>query len=56
MELAMRDIPVDIFDTIEVSYKCDCSRNRMYEKIKSLGAKDINEMLDEQEAEGKARE
>jgi molecular chaperone Hsp33 len=56
MELAMRDIPFDIFDTIEVSYKCDCSRNRMYEKIKSLGAKDINEMLDEQEAEGKARE
>ena len=56
MELAMRDIPFDIFDTIEVSYKCDCSRNRMYEKIKSLGAKDFNDMLDEQEAEGKARE
>lgn len=55
-EIAMRDIPFDVFDTLEVSYKCDCSRKRMEKKIKSLGQKEILTMLDEQEAEGKPRE
>ncbi len=55
-EIAMRDIPYDIFDTLEVSYKCDCSRKRMGEKIKSLGRAEIEKMLEEQEAEGKPRE
>ncbi len=55
-EMAMRDIPFDIFDTLEVGYKCDCSRNRMKAKVKSLGEKEILNMLSEQEAEGKARE
>ena len=55
-EIAMRDIPYDIFDTLEVSYKCDCSRKRMGEKIKSLGRAEIEKMLDEQVAEGKPRE
>lgn len=55
-EIAMRDIPYDIFDTLEVSYKCDCSRKRMGDKIKSLGKAEIEKMLDEQEAEGKPRE
>ena len=55
-DIAMRDIPYDIFDTLEVSYKCDCSRKRMGEKIKSLGKDEILNMLSEQEAEGKARE
>ena len=56
MDIAMRDIPYDIFDTIEVGYKCDCSAKRMKEKIKSLGKVEILKMLDEQEAEGKPRE
>ena len=56
MEIAMRDIPFDVFDTIEVAYKCDCGSDRMKEKIKSLGKAEIIKMLDEQEAEGKARE
>ena len=56
MDIAMRDIPYDIFDTIEVGYKCNCSSDRMKEKIKSLGKKEILEMLDEQQAEGKPRE
>ena len=56
MEIAMRDIPYDIFDTIEVGYKCDCSAHRMQEKIKSLGKAEILKMLDEQVAEGKVRE
>lgn len=56
MDIAMRDIPYDVFDTIDVNYKCDCSRRRMRTKIKSLGEKEILNMLDEQVAEGKARE
>ena len=55
-DIAMRDIPYDIFDNLEISYKCDCSRKRMEKKVKSLGKKEILTMLDEQVAEGKARE
>jgi molecular chaperone Hsp33 len=55
-EIAMRDVPYDLFDTLEVEYKCDCSRERMRKKIQSLGEKEILNMLDEQVAEGKPRE
>ena len=56
MNIAMRDIPFDMFDTVEVEYKCNCARDRMEKKIKSLGKKEIARMLDEQQAEGKPRE
>lgn len=55
-DIALRDIPYDKFDTIDVEYKCDCSRKRMYKKMKSLGDKELLNLFDEQEAEGKARE
>ncbi len=55
IDIAMKDIPVDLFDTIEVEYKCDCERERMRKKIKSLGEKEIKAMFDEQEKEGKKR-
>ncbi len=55
-KIAMRDIPFDIFDSLDVAYKCDCGRDRMLKKIKSLGNKEILKMLDEQEEEGKPRE
>lgn len=56
MDIAMRDIPYDPFDSLEVSYKCNCSRKRMLKKIKSVGKEEIKKMLSEQEVEGKARE
>ncbi len=55
-EMALKDIPYDIFDTLDVSYKCDCSRDRMKKKILSLGREEVARLLDEQEAEGKPRE
>lgn len=55
-EMAMKDIPFDVFDNLEVEYKCDCSRARMCKKILSLGEKEIIGMLNDQEAEGKPRE
>ncbi len=56
MDIAMNGIPYDTFDTLEVAYKCDCSRKRMREKILSLGKEEIMNMYNEQEAEGKPRE
>ena len=55
-DIALQDVPYDVFDTIEVDYRCDCSRERMKEKLLSLGKKELSNLLDEQEAEGKARE
>lgn len=55
-DLAMKDIPYDVFDTLEVEYRCDCSADRMLKKIKSLGSTEVAKLLDEQQAEGKPRE
>ena len=55
-DIALKDIPFDPFDTLEVSYRCDCSSDRMKKKIRSLAKTEILTMLDEQEAEGKPRE
>ena len=55
-DIALQDVPYDVFDTIEVEYRCDCSRDRMKEKLLSLGKKELGNLLNEQEAEGKARE
>ena len=53
--LALGDILFDPFDEIEVDYLCDCQKERMAKAIRKLGEKEIRSMLNEQEAEGKAR-
>ena len=55
-QIALEGIPFDGFDELEVEYKCDCSRERVQRALITLGEKDLRGMLDEQEAEGKARE
>lgn len=56
MALAMTDITFDIFDELDVEYRCTCSEQRIKSMFHSLGEKKILDMLDEQQAEGKARE
>ena len=55
-EVALRGVEYDIFDEIEVEYRCNCSRERVGNVLHSLGKKEICRLLDEQTAEGKPRE
>ena len=55
-QIALEGIPFDVFDELEVEYKCDCSRERVERALVTLGENDLRDMLDEQEKEGKARE
>lgn len=55
-KIALEGIEFDVFDELEVEYKCDCTRERVERALVTLGEKDLRDMLDEQEAEGKARE
>ncbi len=56
LAVAMKDIPYDIFDTLTVDYKCNCSKARMDTVMRSLGKKQVMDLLAEQVAEGKAEE
>lgn len=52
-EIALREIPFDPFDSIEVAYHCPCSRERTTKALITLGKPDLFKLLDEQKAEGK---
>ncbi len=51
--LAFRDIPFDVFDELDVAYRCNCSRERTTRALITLGKPDLLKLLDEQTAEGK---
>ena len=55
-DIAFADIEWDVFDELEVEYRCTCQRERIGAAIRSLGQKEIEKMLAEQIAEGKAEE
>lgn len=52
-ELALRDIPFDVFDELDVAYRCNCSRERTTKALITLGKSDLLGLLAEQVAEGK---
>ena len=55
-DIAMRGVEYDIFDELDVEYRCNCSREKVGNVLHSLGKKEICRLLDEQSAEGKPRE
>ena len=55
-DIALAGIEWDVFDELDVEYRCTCQRERILAAIRSLGAKEIEKMLAEQVAEGKAEE
>ena len=52
-EIALRDIPFDVFDELDVSYRCNCSRNRTTKALITLGKPELLKLLEEQTADGK---
>ncbi len=54
--IALQDIEYDLFDEIDVEYRCTCSEERMKNALRAMGERDIMKLFDEQEAEGKPRE
>lgn len=54
--IALTGIEYDLFDEIDVDYVCTCSEERMRNALRSMGARDIRKLFDEQIAEGKPEE
>jgi molecular chaperone Hsp33 len=52
-QIALRDIPFDVFDELDVEYRCNCSKAKTDAALRSLTKDKLYELLDEQVAEGK---
>ena len=55
-DIALDGIAYDLFDELDVAYRCTCSRERIKEALQSIGEKELKAMLAEQVAEGKPEE
>ncbi len=53
---AMEGIEYDVFDELDVEYRCTCSRERTARAVYSLGREEAEKLLAEQVAEGKPEE
>ena len=47
LKAIMGDIECDIFDEADVSYHCDCTKERVERALVSIGEKELTEMIDE---------
>ena len=52
-QIALRDIPFEVFDELDVDYRCNCSRERTTKALITLGKDDLMKLIDEQISEGK---
>ena len=56
MRVALEGIEYDIFDELDVGYKCDCSKDRCARALISLGRSEVEKIFAECVAEGKPEE
>lgn len=54
LKIALEGIEYDLFDELEVEYKCDCSRERTERALISVGKKEIEEIFAEQREKGES--
>ena len=52
LRIALEGIEYDLFDELEVEYKCDCSRERTERALVSVGKKECDKIFEEQKANG----
>ena len=55
-DIALSGIEYDVFDELEVEYKCNCSRERVEKALITLGRPEMEKLLAEQAAEGKGEQ
>ena len=48
VKFVMKDFDIEILETKEVGYRCDCSRERTEKAVKSLGKDEIRSILEEE--------
>ena len=55
-DIALSGIEYDVFDELDVEYRCNCSRERVEKALITLGKSEMEKLLAEQKAEGKGEE
>lgn len=47
LKLILGDLELEINDKLDISFKCDCRKEKIEKALISIGAKELNEMIDE---------
>lgn len=50
LELILGYLELEINDKLDIAFKCDCSKEKIEKALISIGAKDLQEMIDERKA------